>query len=274
MKQQGFPTAWGGRPGLFVHSRLYGAIPLDFLVKGESHPCPYLPGREACEEAFKVEQFPPELYHDFMDSGFRRSGLIIYRPACRACTECRPLRVAASRFAPSKSQRRVLRKNEDIEVAVALPRFTRDKFRMYSDYVATQHVSFHDDTAENMKRFLYSSPVLTLEFEYRLRARLVAVGIADLSSPSLSSVYAFYDPDLSARSLGTLSALREIAFCRSRSVPYYYLGFLVAGSPSMNYKARFRPHEILSPEGEWVSTGGLEPRTRDSAESAPFADHP
>lgn len=267
MKQQAPSTAWAGRPEPFVHSRLYGTIPLDFLMKGEPHSCPYLPGREAREEAFRADEFPPELYHDFMDSGFRRSGLIMYRPACRACTECRPLRAVASRFTPSKSQRRVLRKNDDIDVNVGLPRFTRDKFRMYSDYVAAQHASFHKDTAEDMKRFLYSSPVLTLEFEYRLGARLVAVGIADLSSRSLSSVYAFFDPDLLARSLGTLSALKEIAFCRERSVPYYYLGFFVADSPSMNYKARFRPHEILSPAGEWIpcKTHSLEPGTRGSA---------
>lgn len=252
MKQHVSPTTWGGRPGLFVHSHLYGTIPLDFLVKGESHSCPYLPGREAREEAFRVEEFPPELYHDFMDSGFRRSGSVVYRPACRTCTECRALRVVAGRFTPSKSQRRVLRKNDDIEVSVGIPRFTRDKFRMYSDYVASQHVSFHTDTAEDVQRFLYSSPVLTLEFEYRLGVRMVAVGIADLSSRSLSSVYAFYDPELSSRSLGTLSALREIAFCRARSVPHYYLGFFVADSPSMNYKTRFTPHEILSPEGEWI----------------------
>src|SRR5690606_6779272 len=100
--------------------------------------------------------------------------------------------------------------------------------------------------------FLYISPVQTLEFEYRLRGRLIAVSIADICSRSLSSVYAYYDPEFSRRSLGTFSAMLEINFCQGHSIPFHYLGFFVALCPSMNYKAHFRPCEILSTAGEWV----------------------
>jgi len=237
----------------WIVSDLFGMISLDFLVSGEAHACPYLPGKEAAEEAFAADEFPPELYHDFMDHGFRRSGHIFYRPACRDCAECRPLRVSTSQFRPSKSFRRVLRKNEDASVSTGIPHLTDEKVRIYADYLSLQHAPPKETSEDDLTRFLYRSPLLTLEFEYRVQGRLMAVGIVDACTRSVSSVYTFFDPEFSDRSPGTFSALHEILFCRERAIPYYYLGFFVADCTSMNYKKRFRPHEILTPEGDWVS---------------------
>jgi arginyl-tRNA--protein-N-Asp/Glu arginylyltransferase len=235
-----------------VISHYYWTIPLDFLMKGDSHDCPYLPGREATEEFFLAEHFPSELYHDFMDHGFRRSGRIIYRPICQSCRECRPIRVPTRTFMPNKSQRRVLRKNEDVEIRVRAPKFSKEKFKIYSDYLLMKHDTLPDESPVNLRDSLYSSPVTTVEFEYRVRGRLVGVGIGDFCSRSLSSVYMFYRPDCSARSLGTFSAIQEILFCQEHSIPYHYLGFCVRECPSMNYKERFRPHEILDRSLNWM----------------------
>lgn len=247
------PAVGTERPPRSVVSQHYGTIPLDFLMTGDTHACPYLPEREACEEFFVAEQFPAELYHDFMNHGFRRSGRIIYRPICGMCRECRPIRVSASAFMLNKAQRRVLRKNEDVEIRVAAPRFSKEKFRIYSDYLSLKHDAVPDKSPTSLRDSLYCSPLTTIEFEYRVRGRLVGVGTADLCSRSLSSVYMFYDPDCSSRSLGTFSAIQEIFFCRDHSIPQYYLGFYVAECPSMNYKGRFRPNEILDRSGHWIT---------------------
>jgi arginine-tRNA-protein transferase len=103
-----------------------------------------------------------------------------------------------------------------------------------------------------MKDFLYISPIATFEFEYWLRRRLLAAGIVDVCSRSLSSVYAFYDPDFCSRSLGTFSAVQELLLCRRQGIVHYYLGFFVKDCPSMNYKARFKPHEILNKSFQWI----------------------
>ncbi|MGB6068454.1 MAG: arginyltransferase [Desulfomonilaceae bacterium] len=235
-----------------IDSPLYGIVSLDFLERGELHPCPYLPENTAREEAFSALEFPPELYHDFMNHGFRRSGLHFYRPICPACSECRPIRILADNYRLSRSDRRVTRKNQDVEIRIDSPRFTQEKFRIYSDYLASQHSSGPDLSASSLKDFLYISPVRTVEFEYRLGRRLLAVGIVDLCSRSLSSVYAFFDPAYSSRSLGTFSAIQEIVFCRAQHIPHYYLGFFVRESPSMKYKARFKPHEILNDSHQWI----------------------
>lgn len=251
MRPEGIPSSEDRRHYRSVNSPIFGTVPVDGLPIGEAHSCPYLPGRKAVEQFLIVKDFPPELYHDFMDHGFRRSGDLIYRPVCRGCRECRSLRVVVGEFRPSKPYRRIIRKNEDIEIRVASPRYSLEKQKMYSEYLRSRHERWEPDSADHLRHFLYVSPVRTLEFEYRLRGRLVAVSIADICRRSLSSVYAYFDPDYSSRSLGTFSALHEIGFCLERGIPHYYLGFVIRDCPSMNYKTRFRPHELLGTGFKW-----------------------
>ena len=47
------------------------------------------------------------------------------------------------------------------------------------------------------------------------------------------------------------AALYEIAECRRRGLPYWYIGFYVRDCGRMNYKAHYRPCELLGPDGEW-----------------------
>ena len=68
---------------------------------------------------------------------------------------------------------------------------------------------------------------------------------------ALSSVYCYYDPDQSRRSLGTFMALSEIDYCRKHLLSWLYLGFLVRGCAKMEYKSRYKPHEVLE-KGSWV----------------------
>jgi arginine-tRNA-protein transferase len=63
----------------------------------------------------------------------------------------------------------------------------------------------------------------------------------------------YYDPGLRERSLGTFSIVREIAHCRERRLPYYYLGYHVSGSKTMDYKSRFRPAEVLVADDRWLA---------------------
>ncbi|ROI80405.1 Arginyl-tRNA--protein transferase 1 [Anabarilius grahami] len=77
--------------------------------------------------------------------------------------------------------------------------------------------------------------------QYWLDGRIVAVGVLDILPSCVSSVYLYYHPDFSSLSLGTYSALREIAFTRqlqqqSPKLAYYYLGFYVHSCPKMRYK--------------------------------------
>jgi arginyl-tRNA--protein-N-Asp/Glu arginylyltransferase len=223
------------------------------LVNTGEHPCPYLPDRVASNRAFLAERIDPEIYHAFMDAGFRRSGRVVYQPACAACRACVPLRVLVEQFTPSKSQRRCARRNADLAMEVRPAEPTDEKFDLYRRYSVARHRGNEEPPdRESFESFPYRSPVDTLEFVYRDgTGRLLGVGICDVSRHALSSVYFYFEPAESRRGLGTYGALREIAFAQEAGIPYYYLGYWIEPCRSMRYKTEFRPFELLHPDGRW-----------------------
>jgi len=221
--------------------------------------CPYLPAKKARSEVYGVDLLDGDLYERLLARGFRRCGRIIYRPRCRKCHECRQLRVRVDDFTPSRSLRRVRRRNADVSVGSGKLEPTKEKHALFTRYLDSQHDDTMSRTYDSFEESLYDSPMETCEFEYRLGERLVGVSIADRCPKGLSSIYMYFDPDFRARSLGTFSALWEIEHCRNAGLCYYYLGFYVANSPTMAYKARFCPNEILVGDDHWLSLRQVEP---------------
>lgn len=210
---------------------------------GAVEPCPYLPGRRARLGGFVSSWVPPGLYARLLEQGFRRSGEVFYRPVCPGCEACVPIRIAPEAFRPTRSQRRVWRRNADVEVIEQAPVPTRVKWEVFRRYLAWQHDGSMSDAWEDFARYLYCSPVPTRELVYVVAGELMAVSIVDVCGEAVSSVYAFFDPRFARRSPGTFSILWEIDMCRRQGVRWYYLGYHVAGSRTMDYKARFGPHE-------------------------------
>jgi leucyl-tRNA---protein transferase len=234
----------------------YPGLPAPVNVPLETpppHPCPYLPGREATLRGFYASRMGAEVYHRFLDAGFRRAGRVIYQPICRGCRACMPIRVAVAEFRPGKSLRRCWRRNADLNVSVDEPVLTEEKCALYQRYLAARHDKQMDDDAGSLEDFLYQSPVRTVEFTYRFgkRGSLAAVGICDVSAGSVSSVYFFFEPRESRRGLGNFGAMVEIEYARRLKIPHWYLGYWVKGCRAMEYKANFRPHELLWPDGGW-----------------------
>ena len=96
------------------------------------------------------------------------------------------------------------------------------------------------------------SPVRTKIAEFRDHSNhLVAASLIDLLDDGVSAVYSFYDPRQAKRSLGTWSILWLVEECRRRARPYVYLGYWIADSPKMAYKARFPALERLT-AGGWT----------------------
>lgn len=230
---------------------------LDLLPLDDPHPCPYLPGRLARLQGFvwtpSDGSMPSGLYQRLMDQRFRRAGSFFYRPNCDGCAECVPIRIAVSGFTTNRWERRALRRNGDVRVDWKKPRLTPVKARLYSRYLESRHPEglMTADT-RSLRDFLYSSPLDTIEAEYSVGDRLIAAGICDLTPSSLSTVYFYFDPDESRRSLGVYSTLVEIEEARRRGLEYYYLGYRVKGCRKMEYKARLGPHELLL-DGRWKS---------------------
>jgi arginyl-tRNA--protein-N-Asp/Glu arginylyltransferase len=221
------------------------------LYTGGPGRCAYLPGRTATHEYAMTQRLTSAAYQRMMDEGFRRSGMVIYRPVCEGCRECVPIRVPVSEFVASRSQRRVLRRNTDVDLQICQPVATDENWQLYAAYRSGQHDDSDGGDRAGFEEFLYQSPVETLEMCYRVGGRLVAVGIVDACPNALSSVYFFFDPAEARRSLGVYSALAEIEECRRRGLAYWYIGYYIRECRQMNYKAQYRPHELLGSDGCW-----------------------
>jgi len=220
----------------------------DLALLGEmDEPCPYLPGQTA-RFRFLDGRFAGNFYRELMDFGHRRNGQFIYRPVCADCRACEVLRVPLATFRKSKEQRRVWNRGaRTFNMALVRPEYTDERATLYRRYLREVHGN-HRDTPEasHYSQFLVQSctPERTCELQFRQGEQLVAVTLVDFFEDAVSSVYAYYDPDFAAYSLGTYSALTEIALAQRLGLKYYYPGYFVADCKAMNYKTRFRPCEL------------------------------
>lgn len=219
------------------------------------HPCSYLPDRTALLPLrLQRTLVSPEEFDACLAAGDRRTGKFLYRTACPQCQACEPIRLDLEAFEPNQTQRREWRKgNGLLSVSIGQPVVDEARVRLFSRHqsgrgLASVAEDFVDE--DSYRQFLTSSCCRTLEFAYYAGQKLVAVAIADCGATSLSAVYCFFDPDYRDVSLGTFSVLRQIEYCRQSGLRYLYLGYYIAESPHMSYKARFHPHQRLI-GGQW-----------------------
>ena len=68
--------------------------------------CPYVPGRAERKLIVELGGSGAALFYDDLSrAGFRRSHRFAYRPACRGCSSCVPVRIAVDRFTHTRSGR-------------------------------------------------------------------------------------------------------------------------------------------------------------------------
>jgi arginine-tRNA-protein transferase len=222
-------------------------------------PCPYLPGRSE-RKVFTELKGPhaDQLNEALGRIGFRRSQTVAYRPSCLDCHACVSVRVVASKFELSGTQKRDLKRNADLVVTECRPWATDEQFALLAKYLGARHP---DGGMSAMDELDYAdmiehTPVNSVVTEYRepdvggRPGRLVGACLTDRQSDGLSMIYSFYDPDLEGRAgLGNYIILDHIMRAAAEGLPYVYLGYWVEGSPRMQYKVRYRPLERLTREG-------------------------
>ncbi|WP_437205556.1 arginyltransferase [Planctomicrobium sp. SH664] len=226
-------------------------LPTPLMQTVESpRACSYLPEETAqLEYRFFASLSPTELEH-LVERGWRRFGVGVFRPQCVHCTQCVPVRIDVPRFEPSKSQRKVWKQNQQVDVTLHRPTVTDEHIALYNAW----HVDMHERRGWPLQQtneesyaegFLSGRFASGWEMQYREQGELIGVGLIDRLPNSLSSAYFFHAPQWRQRGPGTFSLMCEIDVARKLGLAFVYLGYWIERCPSMSYKNRFRPFEVL-----------------------------
>ena len=230
---------------------------LRFFLTAPS-PCPYLAGKRERKVFTALDGIESEGLHDVLThAGFRRSQGIAYRPACDACEACISARVPVERFEFNRRWRKIMARNADLTRALKPADATPEQFALLRRYLKVRHTEggMADMTYSDYAAMVEESAVRTHVVEYRYsagpnRGALAAAALIDVLGDGLSMVYSYFDPNESRRSLGVYTILDHIQQARAAGFTYLYLGYWIPGSEKMDYKAHFRPLELLL-GGEW-----------------------
>jgi leucyl-tRNA---protein transferase len=219
----------------------------------EPHPCPYLPDQEASLDVWlMLDVSAPEL-EALLERGWRRFGPSYFRPACATCARCEPLRIPSTTFSASASQRRARRNAARLTRVVQAPVVDEERTALYDRWHAHREARRGwEPMAMNEERyafeFTFEHPAVR-EVAFRDPAqnnRLVGLGIVDQVPNALSAVFFFWDPEHAPSSLGVAHVVMLVEDAAEQGLDYVYLGYRVAACPSLAYKGRYQPHELLA----------------------------
>ena len=218
----------------------------------DPHECPYLADQVAqLDVRVMLDVTPPELGH-LLERGWRRFGPVYFRPACQTCARCESLRIPVRSFAPSTSQRRARRNAARLTRTVSTPLADGERLDLYARWHAQRESqrgwdASPMDAERYLFEFAFAHPAVR-EVSFRDPAhdnRLVGLGIVDEVPGASSAVYFFWDPELASASLGVAHVAMLVEDAAARGLDYVYLGYRVEGCRSLEYKKRYRPHELL-----------------------------
>ncbi|PPR77047.1 MAG: putative arginyl-tRNA--protein transferase [Alphaproteobacteria bacterium MarineAlpha2_Bin1] len=211
--------------------------------------CPYLPDKVEQLIFTHLDDIQPDLTHNFFaKSGYRRSHGIVYKPDCKNCSECIPVRINASKFQNSKKYRRILMKNSDIYSNAVKLQGTDEQYKLFNKYQNSRHKDGNMSLMQidDYKSMIEESPVETSLIEYRKsNGKLFAVSLTDKLFDGYSMVYSFFDYKEKNRSPGNFMILDHINRAKKNCLSFIYLGYYIKNCNKMSYKDKFQPIEAF-----------------------------
>ncbi len=208
-------------------------------------------------EEFRASSVAPEQFDALLAGGWRHFGAHFFRYNLGiSAGEIRfviPLRVRLENFAPSKSQRRVVRRNQDLRVVFRPIEINDEKHELF----ARHKNRFKEGVPDSLYDFLSPEPAKVpceaLEICVCRDDKLLAASFFDVGATAVSAVYAMFEPSETSRSLGIFTMLATINFAAENGKTFYYPGYAYSGNSFYDYKKRFAALEEYDWKGNWKS---------------------
>ncbi len=240
------------------------------------YPCAYLPDKQVRMHYRHVEEASAAFSSAVIRRGWRRFGKYFFYPICEGCNACKNIRIRVADFKPSRSQRRVRKRNRNTRIIIRKPTNTQSHIELYNKYHRWKHDKdnwrgneisphdYHENFADGAHDFGW-------EALYVHDDRLVGVDLFDVVEDGISAVYFYYDPDYAHLSLGTFSLLYQIELAQELGLEYIYLGYWVDGCKAFAYKENFPPEEMLDGFPPLDEEPDWQPWERDRERTVPTA---
>lgn len=229
------------------------------ILSNAVSPCPYFGGRNFLSEHFLARVLAEEELDTLLSMGYRHFGSYFFRPVCRECHSCVPIRVPAGKTGNSSRKRRLFNRNSRFQITAGTgDECTEEMFALYLKhkrrFSPDQGRELPGDTEDSFHLFRDSfrsgfsfSKILKIKDE----GKLIGVCHFDETPSSLSAVYSYYDDSYRRESLGTYLIFLLAERAKERGAENLYLGYFIHKNKHMRYKADFKPNQVLTKDFHW-----------------------
>lgn len=208
--------------------------------------------RPDLDEYFLAAQITPEGMDALWAEGWRHFGPYFFRYSRLGSNRVQPLRIRLANFSLSQSQRRILKKNQDLQAQLQ-PAFVSAEVEALFERHKTRFSHSIPDAIFNFVSLRPASvPCRCHSLSLHANGRLVGISYLDEGDRATSSVYQCFDPAYAQRSLGILMMLHSILLSRAWDKAYYYPGYAYLEPSGYDYKKRFASLEFFDWKGHWL----------------------
>lgn len=210
-------------------------------------------------EEFHTPQVSPQQLDALLADGWRHFGEQFFRYNFgfyeNELRRVLPLRVSLADFKISRSQRRVLKKNQSLQIVFRPIEITSEK----KDLFERHKQRFNHAVPNSLYDFLSYQPANVpceaLEISVYKDENLLAASFFDVGATAVSAIYAMFDPTEISRSLGIYTMLLTIDYASKNGKTFYYPGYAYEGNSFYDYKKRFSALEEFDWNGNWKNFG-------------------